>query len=131
MKYISITFLVIVIPFFISCQVAKSKKSEGSQKQFQTPTAMSDHWKFVGEAVNEPGYDVWGSSPIRDKEGNVHLFSARWSSETPFKTAWRYNSEIAHYVAKKPEGPFQFVEVVGKGKGDGFWNAAGFHNPNI
>jgi hypothetical protein len=135
MKKIIVSAVMLSI-FVASCQYKKSKnpetkKNEVSQKQIQTPTAMSDQWKFIGEAVNEPGYDVWGSSPIRDAQGNVHLFSARWSSETPFKKAWRYNSEIAHYVSKEPEGPFQFVEVVAQGKRDGKWNAAGFHNPNI
>lgn len=122
--------------FITACQNKKNKnqvteKTETAKKEIQTPTAMSNHWEFIGEAVNQPGYDVWGSSPIRDEQGNVHLFSARWPSDTPFKKAWRYDSEIAHYVAQKPEGPFKFVETVRKGKQDGSWNAAGFHNPSI
>jgi len=135
MKKIIVSTIILSM-LMISCQVKKTKNQESenkevSQKEIQTPTDMSDYWKFIGEAVNEPGYDVWGSSPIRDEQGNVHLFSARWSSATPFKKAWRYNSEIAHYVAKSPEGPFKFVEVVAQGKRDGTWNAAGFHNPSI
>jgi hypothetical protein len=128
MKNIKIMLLVIIGVSFLfdSCQKTKNIKGHKS-----IPIAMSNQWRFIGEAINEPGYDVWGSSPIRDEQGNVHLFSARWSSETPFKKAWRYNSEIAHYVAKKPEGPFKFVEIVRKGKNNGKWNAAGFHNPNI
>lgn len=110
-----------------SCQVTKST----AKKNIGIPVAMSDQWKFIGEAINEPGYDIWGSSPIRDEQGNVHLFCARWPSDTPFKTAWRYQSEIAHYTSKNPEGPFQFKEVVGKGKDNQKWNSAGFHNPNI
>lgn len=138
MKNIRTVFLVITTfsIIFISCQETKNKKEETIKTQriidsVQIPTAMADQWKFIGEAVNEPGYDVWGSSPIRDDKGNVHLFCARWSSETPFKTAWRFNSEIAHYVSKKPEGPFKFVEVVGKGKDNNKWNSASFHNPSI
>lgn len=138
MKNRTVVFLTITVfsILFISCQEIKNKKEETIKIQsavdsIQIPIAISDQWKFIGEAVNEPGYDIWGSSPIRDDQGNVHLFCARWSSETPFKTAWRYNSEIAHYVSKKSEGPFQFVEVVGKGKNNGKWNSAGFHNPNI
>ncbi|UMB52592.1 glycoside hydrolase family protein [Lutibacter sp. A64] len=138
MKRITKIFLGITIfsIVFISCDSTKTKKAEttnhkNNEKQIQVPTAMSNHWKFIGEAINEPGYDVWGSSPIRDKDGNVHLFSARWSSDTPFKKAWRYNSEIAHYIAKQPEGPFKFVETIRKGSKDGSWNAAGFHNPSI
>ena len=141
MKNVRIIILTITVfsVFIISCQGTKTKKKESSKSQstqclrdtLQIPTAMSDHWKFIGEAINEPGYDIWGSSPIRDDQGNVHLFCSRWLSKIPFKTAWRYNSEIAHYVSKNPEGPFKFVEVIGKGKGNGKWNSAGFHNPNI
>ncbi|MFB9052717.1 glycoside hydrolase family protein [Formosa undariae] len=127
-KFIAITMCSFL---FMSCQEKKKEESKNTEMQIETPIAMSDQWEFIGEAVNEPGYDVWGSSPIRDAQGNVHLFSARWSSETPFKTAWRYNSEISHYVAKRPEGPFHFVDVVAQGTGGDKWNAAGFHNPSI
>jgi hypothetical protein len=130
-----------MLPFLIllcfalcfSCKHNNSNQEriKKTQNEILVPTAMSDHWKLIGESINEPGYDVWGSSPIRDEQGNIHLFSARWSSETPFKKAWRYNSEIAHYVSKSPEGPFKFVEVVAQGKRDGKWNASGFHNPSI
>lgn len=126
--FLTITFFSIL---FISCKEKKNNKARIVEVRIPVPTEMSNQWKFIGEAINEPGYDVWGSSPIRDDQGNVHLFSARWSSETAFKTAWRFNSEIAHYVSKKPEGPFKFVETVRKGKGDGNWNASGFHNPSI
>lgn len=102
-----------------------------AHKPAPTPTALADHWKFIGEAINEPGYDIWGSSPLRDEEGNIHLFCARWPSSDPFISAWRFQSEIAHYTAKHPEGPFEFQQVVGQGKGKQTWNAAGFHNPNI
>ncbi|MDO7171907.1 glycoside hydrolase family protein [Mariniflexile sp. AS56] len=135
MKKIILTTLTLSI-FVASCQNKKSKnpetkKNEVSQKQIEVPTAMSDHWKLIGESINEPGYDVWGSSPIRDNQGNVHLFAARWPSSTAFKKAWRFDSEIAHYIAKSPEGPFKFLEVVAKGKGNKNWNSAGFHNPSI
>ncbi|WP_111709604.1 glycoside hydrolase family protein [Lutibacter citreus] len=136
MKNIRKVFLVITVFFilFISCNGTKSNKEEitnQTRTKEHIPNDMADQWKFIGEAINESGYDIWGSSPIRDDRGNVHLFCARWSSETPFRTAWRYNSEIAHYVSKNPENPFQFVEVIGKGKNNGKWNSAGFHNPNI
>ena len=94
------------------------------------PEPLADQWELVGEAVNEPGWDIWGSSPIRDDEGRIHLFCARWPGRIPFDDAWRRDSEIAHYVADKPEGPFQYVSTVGKGSGKG-WNAVGYHNPNI
>lgn len=136
MKITKIALLAIMISLLFSCKGTKNKKKSTSEcacskECVQEPTAMSDHWDLIGEAVNQPGYDIWGSSPIRDEKGNVHIFCARWSSEIPFKKAWRYDSEIAHYVSESPVGPFKFVEVVGKGTGTGTWNSAGYHNPNI
>ncbi len=49
-----------------------------------------------------------------------------------FNTGWRTNSEIVHYMADSPEGPFEFVKVVASSeKIDGNWNKAGFQNPHF
>ncbi|TKG95457.1 hypothetical protein EYV94_08420 [Puteibacter caeruleilacunae] len=127
-KYIkTIIFLLICIVAMESCSEQKKE-----QKLEKVPTAMSDHWKFQGEAINEPGYDIWGSSPVRDAVGKVHLYVARWKGSIPFYNAWRYNSEIAHYVGETPEGPFKFSDVVASHENmGGNWNDVGFHNPNI
>jgi hypothetical protein len=122
--------------FLISCKEAKNKGkapllTKTTNESIKVPTALADYWEYIGVAVNEPGFDIWGSSPIRDSQGIVHLFCARWSSENAFDTGWRFNSEIAHYTSRNPEGPFRFREIVGKGKGNGKWNSAGYHNPNI
>lgn len=94
-------------------------------------TDFADQWEFIGTAVEEPGYTIWGTSPIVGEDGKVHLFVARWPCELKVDPGWRTHSEIAHYVGDSPEGPFRFVKVVGQGKGTGHWNAAGFHNPSI
>lgn len=95
-----------------SCQNKTNKKSGKNNLEADlVPVPTSDKFKYIGEAINEPGYDVWGSSPIRDNNGNIHLFSARWLGNIAFTTAWRYNSEIAHYVGEKPEGPFKSVRL--------------------
>ncbi len=111
----------------VSC-VGVAEEQTGTN--VEQPEPLADQWELVGEAVNEPGWDIWGSSPIRDDKGRIHLFCARWPADIPFDKAWRRNSEIAHYVADKPEGPFTYVRTIGKGAGKG-WNAVGYHNPNI
>jgi hypothetical protein len=105
-------------------------EKETVKRPHTLPEALSGQWELIGEAINEPGYDIWGSSPVCDEKGRVHLFCARWSGSIAFTRAWRYNSEIAHYVADKPEGPFRFVDVVSKNCVQG-WNAVGYHNPSI
>ncbi|MDL2256550.1 glycoside hydrolase family protein, partial [Parabacteroides sp. OttesenSCG-928-K15] len=93
--------------------------------------SFADKWEFIGPAVEEPGYHIWGSSPIMDKEGKVHLFCARWKTEAAFDPGWRFASEIARYVADSPEGPFHFKEVVLTGTGKDTWDKTGVHNPAI
>lgn len=94
------------------------------------PVALANEWELLGEAINEPGWDIWGSSPIITKDGKVHLFVARWPSNKPFASSWHTHSEIARYAADSPEGPFKFQETILKSDGEG-WNAKGYHNPNI
>ena len=44
--------------------------------------SFADHWEYVGVAVEEPGYVIWGTSPVMDDGGKVHLFVARWPGNT-------------------------------------------------
>lgn len=85
---------------------------------------------WQGVAIEEAGHTMWGASPIA-AEGRFHLFAARWP-EANVDPAWRRSSEIAHYIADRPEGPFWFQEVVLKGSGrTGEWDAFAPHNPEI
>lgn len=84
-------------------------KAQDSQKKF------ADSWEFIGTAVEEPGYTIWGTSPILGDDGKVHLFVARWPCELKVDPGWRTHSEIAHYVGDSPEGPFVFSDVSIKG----------------
>ena len=97
----------------------------------QKPHALADEWELVGEVVNEPGYHVWGCSPMQTKDGTTHLFAARWPKEAAFVPGWHTHCEIARYVADKPEGPFTFAEVVVKGSETEQRKSQAPHNPNI
>ena len=97
----------------------------------QLDKSFADHWQFKGIAVNEPGYFLWGASPIQGEDGKVHLFIARWKIEHAFDPGWRSHSEIAHYVSDSPEKPFKFSEVVLTGSGKDTWDKYGIHNPAI
>lgn len=78
--------------------------------------------EYAGIAVQEPGWHIWGCSPIAGKDGKIHLFVERWPVKIPFDIGWRQDSEIAHYVADKPEGPFKFSDVCLKGTGTDTWD---------
>ncbi len=93
--------------------------------------SFADGWEYVGVAVEEPGYTIWGTSPIMDDAGKVHLFVARWPAKYKVDPGWRSHSEIAHYVGDSPEGPFHFSDLALTGRGKGYWDASGPHNPAI
>lgn len=85
---------------------------------------------WQGIAIEEPDFTIWGASPI-GADGKFHLFAARWP-EANIDPAWRKSSEIAHYAADQPQGPFRFQSVVVRGTGRaGDWDAFAPHNPEI
>ena len=99
--------------------------------QENSSRSWADRLEYVGLAVEEPGYHVWGSSPVIGPAGKTHLFVARWRIEHKFK-AWLTHCEIARYVSDQPEGPFVFQEVVVKGSGKkGDWDFQSPHNPSV
>ena len=84
---------------------------------------------WSGVACSDANYDLWGASPIISEDGKVHLFMARWPKGS---WAWTSASEVAHYVADHPEGPFIFSDVVMEGTGvEGDWDMRAPHNPEI
>ena len=108
-----VSLLVIIAMFFCILQ------SKGQSEKDKNETVFADQWEFIGTAVKEPDYTIWGTSPVWGVDGKVHLFVARWPCELKVDPGWRTHSEIAHNVGNTPEGPFRFVQLVGKAKGEG------------
>ncbi|MEQ9287338.1 MAG: glycoside hydrolase family protein [Cyclobacteriaceae bacterium] len=90
--------------------------------------AKNLEWK--GVAISDPDYSIWGCAPIQGDDGKTHLYAARWP-EKNVDPAWRKSSEIAHYVADTPEGPFTFSDIVVQGTGKDTWDKYAPHNPEI
>ncbi len=91
---------------------------------------------YTGAMVQEPGWHIWGCSPITGEDGKIHLFVERWpvkSATMPrdFDAAWRHDSEIAHYVGDRPEGPFTLRDVALRGTGTDTWDRFAPANPVI
>lgn len=103
-------------------------KGPGEKNSGET---FADRWEYIGIAVSEPGYHVWGTSPVMDEKGRVHLFAARWPAQYKVDPGWRSHSEIAHYVGDSPEGPFRFSDVAIRGTGRDTWDKYGAHNPTV
>ena len=120
MKPKLITFLFLV--FLIFNSYAQNKKANYS--------FIAKNLEWNGVAIEDENYSIWGCAPIQSEDGKTHLFVARWP-EKNIDPAWRKSSEIAHYVADKPEGPFLFSDVAIKGTGKDTWDKYAPHNPEI
>ena len=86
--------------------------------------------EWRGTAVQDPDYTIWGCAPIQGDDGKIHLFAARWP-EKDVDPAWRKSSEIAHYTADNPEGPFVFSDISLQGTSEDTWDRYAPHNPEI
>ncbi len=84
----------------------------------------------VGRALEFEDFYVWCNSPIEGPDGKIHVFFSRWPKAKSM-SGWTHASEIAHAVADKPEGPYEYVSTVLAPRGDGFWDATTCHNPSI
>lgn len=85
---------------------------------------LANSGKFILE--NE-GHHVWGAAPIYDDEGKVHVYFSIWKEGGH----WLTDSKIAHAVADHPEGPYQVLGTILKGRGQGYWDADSIHNPSV
>ncbi len=123
----------IKIPLRFLCLIGFVAQALAAQHIAPTTEAdrsWADRLDYVGIAVEEADYHVWGASPVIGPEGKSHLFVARWPITTGFG-GWLTDCEIARYVSDHPEGPFAFQEVVAKGSGEATWDHQSPHNPNI
>jgi len=101
-----------------------------STKEASIDRSWTDRLNYLGMAVAEKDYHVWGSSPVIDSTGKTHLFVSRWPISEGFG-AWLTHCEIARYMSESPEGPFKFQEVIVKGSGKKTWDHQSPHNPNV
>ncbi len=92
-------------------------------------SAFSTRLEAQGRILETSGYYVWGCSPIYGEDGKVHVFYSRWPQKYGMG-GWIHQSEIAHAVADRPEGPYQFIETVLKPR-EGYFDATTCHNPHI
>ncbi len=84
---------------------------------------LADKGTFILESKDSV---VWGCAPIYDDEGKLHVYYSTW----PKDGSWILNSEIAHAVADRPEGPYRKLGTILKGR-EGKWDRHTIHNPSI
>jgi hypothetical protein len=77
------------------------------------------------------GYWVWCGSVIKGPDGKYHMFASRWPRDLTFHPGWMTNSEVVRAVADRPDGPYEFKEVVLPARGAEYWDGRATHNPSI
>ena len=78
------------------------------------------------------GFWVWCASVIRsDDDGKYYMFSVRWPKTHAMHPSWLLNSEIVRASSDKPEGPYQFEEVILGARGAEYWDGRSVFNPRI
>ena len=81
-------------------------------------------------ALKNDDYFVWDCSVIQSVV-KYHMFSSRWKKEYGFGWNWLFNSEIVHFVANCPEGPYEFKNVVLPRRGRQYFDGMSTHNTCI
>lgn len=124
------TWCMMILACSVACGCLHAGDSSGAETSGDR--SWADRLEYVGVAVEEEDFHVWGASPVIGPEGKTHLFVSRWPIARGFG-AWTTHCEIARYVSESPEGPFEFREVIAKAKGTGTdaWDRQSPHNPNV
>jgi hypothetical protein len=103
-------FLILLINF--SCKQDLSIKESSFCKSLEAGNYILDA---------PEGWWHWCMAPIYDEQDKLHVFM----SAIPNNGKWNADSKIVHYVADKPEGPYQFVDTTFSS------TEAAYHNPQI
>jgi len=79
----------------------------------------------------DPDWWIWCGSCTRNRDGLYHLFSSRWPRTYPWFTGYLSRSEVVRATAERPEGPFEFQEVVLPPRHPSIWDGRITHNPAV
>lgn len=75
--------------------------------------------RYIDNGIEKDGMNIWGGNVYKDDEGVYHQFVAGWDGVARPFSYWS-NSDIYHFTASTPYGPFTNPVNIGRG-----------HNPEI
>lgn len=83
--------------------------------------AMDDYWIGTGGDI------------VRGDDDRYHMITCRFPKAFPFYPYWVTNYEVVRAVAERPEGPYQFAEIIreDRPKGAEHWNGMAIYSPSI
>ena len=82
--------LVATVIVFSSFAMSECSAAEAVEETVVSAEEFADSVEYLGIAVKKRDTNVWGTSPIIDREtGKVHLFIAEWDAvEMSFGEGW-------------------------------------------
>eukprot|EP00937_MAST-01D_sp_MAST-1D-sp2_P005427 g5427.t1 len=88
----------------------------------------------LAAGVSSPAYVnasswAWGGSPIEGPDGTFHLFASQLTNDCGL-LHYQTNSEVAHLVAARAEGPYRF-RATALARRLGHWDAGTVHGPTV
>ena len=78
----------------------------------------------------DEGYFCWGPNVVKGDDGKYYMAYSRWPEETK-QAGWLTDSEIALAAADQPNGPYEHLKVLLKGRGPGHWDELMAHNRRL
>lgn len=114
---ITFLFLLMIVGYNrLSAQDINGRQlSTAKGKPTKVPYAqMALTAKYIGPAIADANWYNWCVSPIKGKDGKIHIFGSRWPAVEGMEGWTGPNAEIAHFVSDSPEGPFKYVATVMK-----------------
>lgn len=75
--------------------------------------------RYIDNGIEKDGMNIWGGNVYKDVNGTYHQFVAGWDGVARKFSYWA-NSDIYHFTASTPYGPFANPVNIGRG-----------HNPEI
>lgn len=99
------------------------------------PSSLIPFRERLQPAVRNGGFRmkdswIWCGSVGKGEDGRYHMFASCWSKEVPFLPNWITSCEVVRASADRPEGPYEFEEVVLPAR-SGFWDGTMTHNPTL
>ena len=73
------------------------------------------HARYIDNGIESPDISFWGSSIVKGKKGNYHMFVHGWPENSPNGHFSYVDSKLYHTVSKNIIGPYQLIDTIGPG----------------
>ncbi|MFR9651209.1 MAG: glycoside hydrolase family protein [Rikenellaceae bacterium] len=80
--------------------------------------------------ISYDDYNNWGTNIVKGRDGKYHAIYSRWLKSRGH-LGWVTHSEVAHAVADRLTGPYEYRDMALPPRGNEFWDGDVTHNPHL